>query len=758
MVSDNDTRGVTVTPEALSMIISEEEAPEGFYDVVLTSAPTANVVTVKLSSNNADVTVSPTELTFTPAQWNQPQTVTVMAGPDTAADDTATISHTVEGGDYEGLVAGGVTVTVIDAFEEPAPPTVMPTVDADAVGVSGVSVGEQSLTLNFEYDLYTNAPLPDPDAFTVTVNGTQIPVESVAFGSVVLTLERPLPAAGRGIVAYDPSGGTPLQRANGQAVGHFGVSFDVVLPVAGSAMSAQQALEAYLPRFGRTVGDQVGAMISDRIAAMRNTAAGAREPGLEFVLGGQTLPRIPFAAETSRPISTATAPSAAAADARQALDTVAHTLFGQHDVDDFGYDTGPDPADTPAGLQRAGTDAASETGSRTLTAETLLHGTRFMLTAPAGERGGQLALWGRVSHGGFNGAQPGSRTMVNGEVTTGMLGMDYARDRLNFGAILSQSKGTAATQDANAAPSTIESHLTAFTPWVSFNATERITTWASLGYGTGKMTLTRETQVSATTGIDWRMAAMGAQGNLVTRDTGFSLDLAADAMWVGTSLSDTSDTGLRLASVSSDVTRARLGLAAAWRHDLVSGVTLTPRLEMGLRHDGGDAETGSGLEVGGGFVWTDPERGVSIDLAGRTLALHEDGDFEDWGLSASLNYDPHPETEQGFSMTMARSLGGSASGGVAALLGPETFPNPTGNGGNGAWSIEAAYGMNRKSGMVGSPYTRISGDGSVEAARLGYRIERDAAHAAGINVDFWMEPPVGHSNDIRVGIQLGWQW
>ena len=874
-VRDNDTRGVTLTPTVLTI---SEAAPEGFYDVVLTSEPTAGV-TITLSSDNADVTVSPTELTFMPTQWNQPQTVTVMAVPDAdTTDDTAMISHAVAGGDYNGFAAGGVAVTVSEAvlpvatlsgpssavtegadltftltldtaapaggvavdvrvsetgdvvaaedegaqmvtvpagatqaeftvatedddvdeaasevtvaidtdaapaayqvgaqstatatvtdndapppFVERDPPTVMSTVDA--VGVSGVSVGEESLTLDFgENGLDPDAPLPNPEAFTVTVNGTGIPVLSVDFGSLVLTTGPLLP--GQGMIAFDPSQTTnPLRRANGQEVGSFDVSF-TVLPVAGSAMAAQRALEAYLPRFGRTVGDQVGAMISDRIAAMRSTAVGAREPGLEFVLGGQSLPRIPFAAETSRPISTAPAPRAAAADARQALDAVTHTLFGQHDGDDFGYDTSPDPADTPAGLQRAGTDAASETGSRTLTAEALLHGTRFMLTAPAGAHGGQLALWGRVSRGGFNGAQPGSRTMVDGDVTTGMLGMDYARDRLNFGAILSQSKGTGTARDANAAPSAIESHLTAFTPWMSFNATERIMTWASLGYGTGKMTLTQETRVPVTASIDWRMAAMGARGNLITRNTGFSLDLAADAMWMGTSLSDTSetsdtsDTGPSLATVSSDMIRARLGLAAAWRHDLVSGVTLMPRLEMGLRHDGGDAETGSGLEIGGGLAWTDSERGVSIDLTGRTLALHEDGDFEDWGLSASLNYDPHPETGQGFSMTMARSLGGSASGGVAALLGPETFPNATENGGNGAWSIEAAYGMNRKAGMVGSPYTRISGDGSVEAARLGYRIEPDAAHAAGINVDLWVEPPAA-DGEARARANLEWRW
>lgn len=45
-------------------------------------------------------------------------------------------------------------------------------------------------------------------------------------------------------------------------------------------------------------------------------------------------------------------------------------------------------------------------------------------------------------------------------------------------------------------------------------------------------------------------------------------------------------------------------------------------LELRVRQDGGDAETGAGLEAGGGLRYADPSSGVSMDLKARTLLAH----------------------------------------------------------------------------------------------------------------------------------------
>ena len=53
------------------------------------------------------------------------------------------------------------------------------------------------------------------------------------------------------------------------------------------------------------------------------------------------------------------------------------------------------------------------------------------------------------------------------------------------------------------------------------------------------------------------------------------------------------------------VTRFRTGLEGARDYTLAGRLSLRPSVEVGLRHDGGDAETGAGLDVGGGLVVSD---------------------------------------------------------------------------------------------------------------------------------------------------------
>ena len=50
------------------------------------------------------------------------------------------------------------------------------------------------------------------------------------------------------------------------------------------------------------------------------------------------------------------------------------------------------------------------------------------------------------------------------------------------------------------------------------------------------------------------------------------------------------------------MTRLRLGLEGGYRIATEGGGHVTPKLEAGMRQDGGDAETGFGVELGGGLV------------------------------------------------------------------------------------------------------------------------------------------------------------
>ena len=114
-IKENDAPNVTVSSTALQIL----EGMNGMYSVVLTSQPTGDVTVMMdtdLANTDLSTTPSPTELTFTTLNWDQPQTVTVSAAVDAdAIDDPAvTLEHSVSGGDYVGVTVSSVTVTIIE--------------------------------------------------------------------------------------------------------------------------------------------------------------------------------------------------------------------------------------------------------------------------------------------------------------------------------------------------------------------------------------------------------------------------------------------------------------------------------------------------------------------------------------------------------------------------------------------------------------------------------------------------------------------
>ena len=130
-VTDNDTRGVTVSPTSLTI----DEGGSGTYTVVLDTQPTGDVM-VDIGSDNTDVTVSSSSLTFTTLNWSAEQTVTVTAGQDAdAADDAATLTHNPSGADYNSVSNADLAVTVTD--DETAGVTVTPTSLTIGEGGSG---------------------------------------------------------------------------------------------------------------------------------------------------------------------------------------------------------------------------------------------------------------------------------------------------------------------------------------------------------------------------------------------------------------------------------------------------------------------------------------------------------------------------------------------------------------------------------------------------------------------------------------------
>lgn len=126
-ITDNDSTGITVVQSGGSTTVSEAGATDSFT-VVLSSQPTANVV-VTLTSGS-QLTVSPATLTFTPANWNVAQTVTVAAVNDGFIEGphAAAVNFTVTSADagYNGFAVAGVSASIADNDDVPV---VVPTLN-----------------------------------------------------------------------------------------------------------------------------------------------------------------------------------------------------------------------------------------------------------------------------------------------------------------------------------------------------------------------------------------------------------------------------------------------------------------------------------------------------------------------------------------------------------------------------------------------------------------------------------------------------
>ena len=483
---------------------------------------------------------------------------------------------------------------------------------------------------------------------------------------------------------------------------------------------------AWLARFGRTVAEQALDGIAARMAAPRT-------PGMQGSIAGQALsfgggaaggPDLPGAPGTVFPVSPAFAGAGS------------------------------------SGAGGAGFGQETQGQARGMTVREVLQGSSFSLTGEADSSGGTLAFWGgRPGSGGLvSGARfagAGSAVSFAGETTSALLGTDYARGRWLVGFALSQVRAEggyageggsggagcsglpaeACALAARAGEGKIEASLTATIPYAAVDVTERLRLWGAAGQGAGDVTV--KTGLGAggyRADTSWSMAAMGLRGDLLAPSAvsaggsgGLSLALTSDALWVRTSSERTRD----LAASESDVTRLRVGLEGSWGLALSGGGSVTPVLELGARHDGGDAETGLGVELGGGVKWTDPGIGLSLDLSGRTLVAHDDGGFEDSGVSAQLSFDPSPASGRGLSFSLDQDWGGQAQGGLDSLFRPEPLEDREGSGeATNRWSMEAAWGLPAFGGrFTGSPHAGLGLATGSRDYSLGWRLAPEVAGA-----------------------------
>ena len=490
---------------------------------------------------------------------------------------------------------------------------------------------------------------------------------------------------------------------------------------------------AFMARFGRAVAVQVVEQVEERIQAPRRTGFEGRVAGRELRRGME----------------------------REVAVGLLHRLGGLGGANRYGAGLGTPMAGSPAGggamLGRPGPwgvglgmaaagpmmgDGAGPArmggahgpesglhggglfgmglGSMGFGGDSLLTGSAFALNRETGS-GGILSFWSRGAQSSFHGRE--GDLSLDGRVRTTMFGFDYARGPLVAGLSLANSRGRGGYSGADAGE--VTSSVTGLYPWLGYKVSDRITLWGVTGYGKGALRLTPGEATTLKSGLSMAMAAGGMRGELADSVVGgFGLAFKADALWVGTGIEGVEGPAGRLAATAARATRFRTGLEASRGYRFKRRVSLEPSLEVGLRRDGGDAETGAGVDLGGGLIVSDTLSGLSAAVRVRMLLVHEAEGFRDRGVSVSFSYNPTPSTPLGFMAKLTPSWGGQTTSGAEALWGRETMVGMAHGGASAGNRLQAelGYGLPVGSRLVGTPRFGIGTSEYGRDYRLGYSL------------------------------------
>ena len=520
-----------------------------------------------------------------------------------------------------------------------------------------------------------------------------------------------------------------------------GVSVSIADGVAvGTITNSDPMPAAWLARFGRAVAEHALRDIADRIAAPRIA-------GVEGVLAGQALG----------------GPTGAVSPAFATPDRF-NSRFDRRFDAGFGNSG-------PAGPEQV------------MSLRDFMLSSSFTATGAVDMTGGSMAFWGRASEGSFDGRE--GRVSLSGDTMTALLGADYARGPWLLGMALAESEGKSSYADTGtrapdaaafavpagvvpgglnglsvqAGSGEVEGRLTAVIPYLALEASEHVRLWSAMGQGSGTVTVTPALGGRFEAATSWTMMAAGLRGDLLAPDggTGPALALTSDALWVRTSSEKTRD----LAASESDVSRLRLGLEGSWAAALDGDASLTPKLELGARHDGGDAETGFGVEVGTGLAWVDPKLGLTFDVSARTLLTHDAEGREDRGVAAQLAFDPDQASARGLSLGLTQDWGGQAAGGLDALFSDAPLEDRTGSGmAESRWVAEAAYGLPVFGGrFTGSPHMGLGLATGARDYTLGWRLTPAAgAPAVSFGVQATRRESDGTVPEHTVGFEINARW
>lgn len=179
--------------------------------------------------------------------------------------------------------------------------------------------------------------------------------------------------------------------------------------------------------------------------------------------------------------------------------------------------------------------------------------------------------------------------------------------------------------------------------------------WAAAGFGFGEVGFEESTN-SQESDLSQRMIATGIQQSLYSSESFLrggttSLQLKGETAVTEATVDDN---GI-LEETSLSATRTRLSLEGMYSRQLASNALLTPAIEVGWRHDGGDGDTGGGFELEMSLGYTMGRLALKLDT--QTLLSHSElDDYDEWKVGGMVTFLPE-NGNYGFSMSAGTSWG-----------------------------------------------------------------------------------------------------
>ncbi len=643
IIRDMDRAGI-VAPAQITM--EEGSTETEMFTVRLLTEP-SSLVTIRFTGHEGTgLALAKSSLTFTTADWQTPRKVTLTASEDDMNydDDQVYLKLSASGGGYSNTTHM-TRVTILDNDEPPGPLTVSVWSQQELENAESIQLpialsrpSDQTVTVQYtssdgtalageDYTASRGIVIFDPGAtrgvVEIELNDDDLPEENETFTITLSNVSdhvRILQDTGTGTI-IDNDGRASLRVDDAlvqkeESVVQFRVSLshpqrEVVTAAYQTQDGTAKAGEDYKATSGMITipPGTTDALIA--VPLLRNDLdwreetfsvhlTSSKHAGLEKAVGIATIQESPAVHERVME-------AYAARFVRTASVQVTDALSSR-------FRAAADVALCAAAERAEAAQLWYSASSWDPSLGELLAGCRMSQSMPMS--GGAFRIWGQGAFRQFHGRGEDALTL-RGEVTAGMLGADYRwRGGWLAGMLLARSQGDGSFEVGESSGQ-ITSGLTGIYPYVSYTRAGW-DVWLTAGAGRG-----RAEMPGIEGDLTSRLGAAGIRGTLAS--AGFAgLHYHGDILVTDAEIPDH--------GITAEVYRIRAGLEASV--PIHEGIR--PYIEANVRRDGGSAETGTGLELGGGVRFTNPAWHLQAEVRTQGLVMHTADGFTEWGISGSL--------------------------------------------------------------------------------------------------------------------------